>query len=169
MNEKLWTSDELQREEIRGVFVIGLIATFLSIRPYIQTHEFNQLLISQELINGILLNFTTFLIAFWGVYLFLIIISLSDDIKLPYKENEEPWISKENFSNVKMVAHFMFIGGIYIVYLYILILLIFIGVSILVLLVPIVILVWLFKLPYKLLVVFYRFVLQGLRKLRNKM
>ncbi len=47
----LWDADRLRREEIRGVFVIGLIATFLSIRPYIETHESNQVLINQELIK----------------------------------------------------------------------------------------------------------------------
>lgn len=44
---KLWDDDKLRREEIRGVFVIGLIAAFLTIRPIIQTHKFSQ--INQEL------------------------------------------------------------------------------------------------------------------------
>ena len=167
MKEELWTPDELKREEIRGVFVIGLIATFLSIRPYIQIHESNQLLNSQELINGILLNFTTFLIAFWGIYLFLILVSLADDIKLPSKENEEMLMTKENFSNIKTFAQFMFIMGLYMSFIYgaLIFFVLLVGITFILALILAIILP--FKLLYKLFLLLYRFVLMGLTRVRN--
>lgn len=147
----IWTKLELKREEIRGVFVIGLIATFLSIRPYIETHVSSQILINPESIKLILLNLTTFLIFFWGIYLFLIVISLSDDIILPVRIDGEPLISKEKFSVIKKVAQIMFMGGIGIVVIYALLLSILIELYILILLVLVLVLLSPIIIPYKLL------------------
>lgn len=158
VNEELWTSDELKREEIRGVFVIGLIATFLSIRPYIQIHESNQLLNSQELINGILLNITTFLTAFWGIYLFLILVSLADDIKLPSKDEKDMLMTKENFFHIKTFAQLMFIMGLYMSFAYVALIFLVLLLGITFFLALIVAIILPFKLLYKLLLVFYRFV-----------
>lgn len=149
---ELWTETKLKREEIRGVFVIGLIAAFLSIRSIIP--------LDQDYAQ-VFVNVTNFLIAFWVLYLFLIAISLSDDIKLPSKENEEQWMKKESFSTTKTIAHFIFIIGILMSTAYIsLIFLVFaIGVALIAALILAIIA------PF---ILFYRFIRWSLTNLYSK-
>ncbi len=149
---ELWTETKLKREEIRGVFVIGLIAAFLSIRPFIP--------LDQDYAQ-IFVNVTNFLIGFWVLYLFLIVISLSDDIKLPSKENDEQWMKKESFSTTKAIAHLIFIIGILMsaTYISLLFLVFAIGVALIAALILAIIA------PF---ILFYRFVRWSLTSLYSK-
>lgn len=68
----LWAQEELKKEEVRGVFAIGIIATLVSIR--IAGFSFIK-------VNGAnLLDILLFPLFFWVLYLILMGIGLSDDI-----------------------------------------------------------------------------------------
>jgi len=118
VREKVWTDEETKREQIRGAFVMGIMAIIL-IFPLPDFKYFSYILF-----------------IFWGIYLFLITISTSDDIMLDERllnirilqylpENREK--SKSNIIKIeenrllkcKKDAHNMFILGIFFSMLYI--------------------------------------------------
>lgn len=116
MNEELWTPKELKREQIHGAFVIGFMAVIL--------------------IKGFPLSDSDYfkyipyiLFICWGIYLFLITISTSDDAMLDERllymrilqylpdnrgksKSDIILIVKNNLFKYKQDAHNMFILGI---------------------------------------------------------
>jgi hypothetical protein len=67
----LWTKDELRKEEVRGIFAIGVIATLISLK----ISDFKIIVLGNNLID--VLMFQVFL---WIGYLLLMSVALSDDI-----------------------------------------------------------------------------------------
>ncbi len=64
--EDVWTTEELHREEVRGVFVLGVIAILFG---FYQTDAVKAIFSSGSTYGGILLNsVTVYLVAFWGLY-----------------------------------------------------------------------------------------------------
>jgi len=64
-----WSKKELRREEMRGIFTIGVLA-FLVVLRFTPSIKFSELNI--EIID--------YLIGFWGIYILLITIALSDEL-----------------------------------------------------------------------------------------
>lgn len=147
LEEKLWDDDQLKREQIRGAFVMGFIAIILAILKYG----------TSELVTPLFTNFSYILIITWGCYLFLIIISLSDDVILDYApiifDNNEKKLprteiilkTRNKFSNIKKVAHGVFVFGLFFSLLYLGMIIAFFGYIYII--IPASILLWLLRLP----------------------
>jgi len=70
----VWKDDELRREEVRGVFVIGVLALLFG---FYQTDAVKSLFSSASPVNAVILNtITAMLVTFWGLYIVLTAVSM---------------------------------------------------------------------------------------------
>ena len=76
---KLWGETELHREEVRGVFIIGILAILIGLK----TEQFVKL---PEWSNPVI----NIIVFFWGLYVILIPLALSDDLlKKAFEKSED--------------------------------------------------------------------------------
>jgi predicted transglutaminase-like protease len=72
----LWTRAELRKEEVRGLFAIGVVALLISVRSVVAEVTFKAALLGQvtikDLVDGLTLA--------WGIYIILMAIALADDL-----------------------------------------------------------------------------------------
>lgn len=72
----LWTPQELRKEEVRGIFTIGVLSLLLAVRfGYGESTLTNFLGITITTSNA-----TDFLLPLWGAYILMICVALSDDL-----------------------------------------------------------------------------------------
>jgi hypothetical protein len=64
-------SDELLREEVRGIFVLGVIGTLLALGRGLDVKVFLDISLA-DLTNGLVL--------FWGIYVVVMAVGVSDDV-----------------------------------------------------------------------------------------
>jgi hypothetical protein len=64
----------LQREQVRGLFVLGVIATLLGVRNEVD------LMVKRGSIHAMISAGVSFLIFYWGLYAFLMSVAVSGDI-----------------------------------------------------------------------------------------
>ncbi len=85
MNE----SQTLQREEVRGVFVLGIIGTLLVLANF-----FAYVKITPESSLSVVVFY---LVSFWGLYVFLTAIGVSEDFVKPEIAETCRWLAKGYF------------------------------------------------------------------------
>lgn len=100
---KVWEKDELKREEVRGIFAIGMVALIFAMSPY--SPEFVVIIsrfVPANLLEMVISTFRS-LGFLWGAYIFSVAISLSEEI--------EELFGEKFCSTLKGLAKMFFLFG----------------------------------------------------------
>ncbi len=87
---------DLKKEEVRGLFVIGIIASLLAARDsfsWTVQLPYGVMIDSKSIVNGFLL--------YWGLYAFFMVVALSDDV-----------FNEKVANDCAVTGHFMVFFGI---------------------------------------------------------
>lgn len=105
--QPLWDSDKLRKEEVRGLFAIGVIAIFVSLKVFVPTGIYFLIPSPFEFVRIFQTDVYIWLITFWSAYLFFMAFALGDDILSSFSPRFEA------FSELSRdVAHLLFSLGI---------------------------------------------------------
>jgi hypothetical protein len=89
------TKDELHREEARGIFVLGVIASLLAAK--------DSLGLALDLAHFTFSSFLVILILYWGAYTALMAVGISSDL-----------FDEAFAARCETLARFMFVGGVWV-------------------------------------------------------
>jgi hypothetical protein len=108
-DKPLWSELNLKKEEVRGVFAIGVIAALISLRVYFSTVAF-----SLPSYVGIIklpqVELFDLLIILWTLYVLFTTLALADDVLVSIHP------SLEKFSeSSRIYAHALFASGIFLI------------------------------------------------------